>query len=191
MTNNEVSEAEEKKLVREGRRHGDPEWEGLGICDYVTKPRIRAAITGKTPEGDSIQGDYKFADEFPMADGFEENAVFFDLTYLDPEAVELGCAFDEIAPLLWLRAGGRGPIIRNECPGFALADTYGVLFDYSYVREFVDAAKKAQSLSCVFVVTDDEGRYASVKAELPHLNVVRLYESYLRSFKISAEDAMR
>ena len=191
VTNNEVSEAEEKKLVREGRRHGDPEWEGLGICDYVTKPRIRAAITGKTPEGDSIQGDYKFADEFPMADGFEENAVFFDLTYLDPEAVELGCAFDEIAPLLWLRAGGRGPIIRNECPGFALADTYGVLFDYSYVREFVDAAKKAQSLSCVFVVTDDEGRYASVKAELPHLNVVRLYESYLRSFKISAEDAMR
>lgn len=33
-----------------------------------------------------------------MADGFEENAVFFDLTYEDPDAVELGVAFEEIAP---------------------------------------------------------------------------------------------
>ena len=32
-----------------------------------------------------------------MADGFEENAVFFDLTYEDPDAVELGVAFEAVS----------------------------------------------------------------------------------------------
>ena len=45
---------------------------------------IEAAVTGRTPDGDPIKGDYKFTDEFPMADGFEENVEFFTLTYEAP-----------------------------------------------------------------------------------------------------------
>lgn len=191
VTNNEVSEDESKKLTKRGLRQGDPEWEALGICQYVTKPRVTAAITGKTPEGDSIKGDYKFTDEFPMANGFEENAVFFDLTYEDPDAVELGVAFEEIAPLLWLRAGSRGSIIKHEQPGFAMADAYAVLFDFASVGAFIDAVKQNASIGCAYVITDDTARYASVKAQLPGLDVVRLYENYLQSFKIAAEDAVR
>lgn len=191
VTNNEVSEDESKKLTKRGLRQGDPEWEALGICQYVTKPRVTAAITGKTPEGDSIKGDYKFTDEFPMADGFEENAVFFDLTYEDPDAVELGVAFEEIAPLLWLRAGSRGSIIKHEQPGFAMADAYAVLFDFASVGAFIDAVKQNAGIGCAYVITDDTARYASVKAQLPGLDVVRLYENYLQSFKIAAEDAVR
>lgn len=191
VTNNEVSEDESKKLTKRGLRQGDPEWEALGICQYVTKPRVTAAITGKTPEGDSIKGDYKFTDEFPMADGFEENAVFFDLTYEDPDAVELGVAFEEIAPLLWLRAGSRGSIIKHEQPGFAMADAYAVLFDFASVGAFIDAVKQNANIGCAYVITDDTARYASVKAQLPGLDVVRLYENYLQSFKIAAEDAVR
>ena len=191
VTNNEVSEDESKKLTKRGLRQGDPEWEALGICQYVTKPRVTAAITGKTPEGDPIKGDYKFTDEFPMADGFEENAVFFDLTYEDPDAVELGVAFEEIAPLLWLRAGSRGSIIKHEQPGFAMADAYAVLFDFASVGAFIDAVKQNASIGCAYVITDDTARYASVKAQLPGVDVVRLYENYLQSFKIAAEDAVR
>ena len=191
ITNNEVSEDETKKLIKRGLRQGDPDWEALGICRYITKPRVTAAITGKTPEGDSIKGDYKFTDEFPMADGFEENAVFFDLTYEDPDAVELGVAFEEVAPLLWLRAGSRGSIIKHEQPGFAMADAYAVLFDFASVGAFIDAVKQNASIGCAYVITDDTARYASVKAQLPGLDVVRLYENYLQSFKIAAEDAVR
>ncbi len=191
ITNNEVSEDETKKLIKRGLRQGDPDWEALGICRYITKPRVTAAITGKTPEGDPIKGDYKFTDEFPMADGFEENAVFFDLTYEDPDAVELGVAFEEIAPLLWLRAGSRGGIIKHEQPGFAMADAYAVLFDFASVGAFIDAVKQNASIGCAYVITDDTARYASVKAQLPGLDVVRLYENYLQSFKIAAEDAVR
>jgi adenine-specific DNA-methyltransferase len=84
VTNNEVAADEQKALREQGLRPGDTEWEKHGICDYITKPRVAAAITGKTPDGEPIKGDYKFTDEFPMADGFEENAEFFTLTYETP-----------------------------------------------------------------------------------------------------------
>lgn len=191
VTNNEVSDEEAKRLTKQGHRQGDTEWESLGICEYITKPRVTAAITGRTPNGDPIKGDYKFTDEFPMADGFEENAIFYDLTYQDPEAVELGCAFEEIAPLLWLRAGARGAVIEHEQRGFAIAESYAILFDYSHYRDFVEAVKSASGIVIAYVVTDDERRFASVQAELPGVEVVRLYESYLQSFQIAAEGAVK
>ncbi|WP_146603672.1 DNA methyltransferase [Cereibacter changlensis] len=82
VTNNEVAADEQAALRKAGLREGDPDWEKWGICDYITKPRIAAAITGKTPDGEEIGGDYKFTDEFPIAEGFEENAEFFTLTWL-------------------------------------------------------------------------------------------------------------
>ena len=196
ITNNEVSEEEAKEMTKRNLRHGDAEWESQGICQLITVPRITAAITGLDPDGKPIAGEYKvkdvdIVDEFPMAEGFEENAVFFDLTYQNPDAVELGAAFKEVAPLLWLRAGARGSMIDHEEPGYAIADSYAVLFDYSYVREFVPAVLSMPNISCAFIVTDDSSRFASVKAELGGMECVRLYESYLRSFRIAAEDAAR
>jgi adenine-specific DNA-methyltransferase len=110
VTNNEVSVDEAKELRNRRLRPGDPEWEALGIFEHITRPRVTAAITGKTPDGEPMAGDYKFTDEFPMADGFEENVAFLELRYLDADDIDLGLAFDDIAPLLWLRAGGQGPI---------------------------------------------------------------------------------
>ena len=41
-------------------RPGDAEWEKLGIFEHITRPRITSAITGRTPEGEPLKGDYKF-----------------------------------------------------------------------------------------------------------------------------------
>lgn len=191
ITNNEVSEQEAKKLTKQGLRQGDPDWEVLGICEYITKPRVTAAITGKTPDGDPIKGDYKFTDEFPMADGFEENAIFFDLTYQEPDAVELGAAFAEVAPLLWLQAGARGNIIEQEQRGYAIADSYAILFDYPAVGDFIEAVRASRGVKYVYIVTDDQARHAALHRELgAGYDVVQLYESYLQSFKIAAEGAV-
>jgi adenine-specific DNA-methyltransferase len=62
VTNNEVGAEEQADLRAQGLRAGDPEWERWGICDYITKPRIAAAITGTTPEGAAIKGDYKYTE---------------------------------------------------------------------------------------------------------------------------------
>lgn len=187
VTNNEISADEEKRLRKAGHRRGDPEWEALGICEHITKPRIRAAITGRTPDGTPIEGDYRFTDEFPMADGFEENAEFFELTYEDPERVRLDMAFSAVAPLLWMRAGCQGPRIDVPSDTYELTDFYGVLFNVDAANEFLAEAAKRPDLRVVYVVTDEEKQYQLVAGRLPaEVEVVQLYEAYLTTFEINS-----
>jgi adenine-specific DNA-methyltransferase len=190
VTNNEVGAEEEKALREKGLRPGDPDWEKLGICDYITKPRVEAAITGKTPDGEPIKGDYKFTDEFPMADGFEENAAFFTLTYETPIAVNYQTAFARIAPLLWLRAGSLGRQI-EKLPrnGWDVAGTYGLLVDLDKAGEFLKAARKGEGLRVVYIVTDDDRRFQALARRLPEgVEPIRLYESYLTNFAFANGD---
>lgn len=186
VTNNEVSAEEQKGLRKKGLRPGDPEWEQWGICDYVTKPRVTAAITGRTPAGDPIKGDYKFTDEFPMGDGFEESAAFFTLTYESPLMVRQDLAFKRIAPLLWMRAGSRGRLIMEvPAQGWDVAEAYGVLTKVDRAAPFAEAVAEA-GVGTVYVVTDDERRYQAVCALVPEdVTPVRLYESYLTNFEIN------
>jgi len=134
VTNNEVSADEQKALREQGHRPGDPTWEGLGICEYITRPRITAAVTGVTPCGEPIDGEYKFSDEFAMAEGFEENVEFFTMTYEAPRAVAHHRSFEAVSPLLWLKAGARGRRIETPTDEFAVADTYAALFDTDHSR---------------------------------------------------------
>lgn len=188
VTNNEVSADEQTRLRREGLRAGDPDWERLGICDFITKPRITAAITGDTPDGQSLTGEYKFNDEFPMSEGFEENAVFFTLTYEGPLSVAHHRAYARIAPMLWLRAGARGPIITEiGDKGWDLTDVYGVLDDLDAASRFIAEVKKTPGVAMVYIVTDDDLAFQMVCRELPkHVRPVQLYESYLRNFEINS-----
>ncbi|MFI7398778.1 site-specific DNA-methyltransferase [Microbacterium sp. NPDC006705] len=187
VTNNEVSAEEQKGLRKKGLRPGDPEWERWGICDYITKPRITAAITGETPAGDPVKGAYKFTDEFPMADGFEENAAFFTLTYEAPRQVRRNRAFARVAPMLWFKAGSRGRII-SSLPerGWDVAQAYGVLEDIDHAPEFLAALEADPQVGMAFIVTDSEVAFQSVARQLPeHTTAVRLYESYLHNFQIN------
>jgi adenine-specific DNA-methyltransferase len=174
VTNNEVGSNQEAKLRKAGRRDGDLEWEAEGVCEYVTKPRIRTILTGTRPDGstylETVAGNVQFA----------------TLTYEDPALVELDMAFERVAPLLWLMAGARGARI-DEIPaaGWAVAESYGVLFNLDRQDPFL-AALTGQTI--VFVVTDDEGQFQRVAAEIPpKCRAVRLYESYLRSFQLQNE----
>lgn len=190
ITNNEVSAEEQRGLRKQGYRAGDPEWECFGICDYVTKPRIKAAITGKTPEGEPVKGNYKFTDEFPISDGFEENAEFFTLTYEAKEAVNHNLAFNRIAPLLWLRAGAKGPRIENlPNEGWAVSETYGVLTEIDRATPFIEYIREVKSLRIAYIFTDDDRRFQAIARRLPKIvEPVRLYEAYLSNFSFANGD---
>lgn len=186
ITNNEVSATEQAALIKQGLRPGDPGWESLGICDYITKPRIRAAVSGVASNGQPVEGDYKFTDESPMSDGFAENVEFFTLTYENPALIEVDLAFERIAPLLWMRAGSQGRLIEAPCDTFELADTYAVLFNVDASKPFLAAIQEVAGLRVVYVVTDDETQYQAIAGQLPEgIESVRLYESYLRTFQIN------
>jgi adenine-specific DNA-methyltransferase len=194
ITNNEVGADEQKRLRGNALRPGDPGWESRGICELVTKPRIRAAITGKVPgrapatDGEPIKGEYRFTDPFPMADGFEENVEFFTLTYEAPLRVASNREFGKIAPLLWLRAGSRGRRIENISVGWDVADVYGVLADLDQTENFLKGiAARGDDIEIAFIVTDEDRLFESIAQELPEqVEPVRLYEAYLRNFEIES-----
>ena len=58
VTNNEVSEREATMLKKGGYKPGDPEWEKLGIAQYVTLPRTLCSIEGKDLYGNKLLGNY-------------------------------------------------------------------------------------------------------------------------------------
>lgn len=185
ITNNEVSLDEQKNFTKKKLRQGDEEWEAFGIANYVTWPRVKCIIEGNDVEGNPLKGNYIDTDS-PMADGFNANAIYFELIYIEPTLVSANLAFDEIAPLLWLRSGCKGPVIKSK-EGYAIGETYAVLFDYSYVNDFVNKIRDNDDIQHIFIVTDTKSRYRSMCAEFPDRDVVQLYESYLRSFEINTE----
>ncbi len=184
VSNNEVSADEQTLLRRKRLRPGDAEWERHGICDFITKPRVEAAISGKTPAGIPIADEYKFMDRFPIADGFSENAEFFTLSYETPVGVSYQTAFARIAPLLWLRAGSIGRRIDGlPAVGWDVAESYGLLVDLDVATDFLKAVRKSKALRVVYVVTDDERQFQALSRRLPGgVEAVRLYESYLTNF---------
>jgi adenine-specific DNA-methyltransferase len=73
VTNNEVSEDEEKILIEKGYKKGDNKWESLGIAQYVTWPRTVCSIEGKDINGNNLSGDYGVEVETFVLD--EDSAV--------------------------------------------------------------------------------------------------------------------
>src|SRR3546814_10219325 len=55
VTNNEVAAEEQNALRLAALRPGDADWEKWGICDYITKPRIAAAISGERADGGLVE----------------------------------------------------------------------------------------------------------------------------------------
>ncbi|OBG96917.1 DNA methyltransferase [Mycobacterium sp. E3251] len=187
VTNNEVAADQQATLRADGLRPGDADWERWGICDHITRPRIGAAITGRTPDGERIAGDYKFKDEFPMADGFEENAEFFILTYEAPLRVASDREFGKIASLLWMRAGAQGRRIEDISAGWDVADTYGVLGDLDCTEDFLKSIAANENVTLAYIVTDEDRLFESIAQELPErVAPVRLYAAYLRNFEIES-----
>lgn len=186
ITNNEIgSDVEKEFITKKKLRPTDAEWQKYGIAKYITWERVKAALTGINTMGEPIKGDYKFTEEFPMSEGFKENAIFFDLKYEDGKAIRLNMAFKEIAPLLWMKAGSKGRIIQDISPkGYDVSEQYAILFDYMAVNQFIKEIKDSD-IKVAYIVTDSESLYQQVYRQLPRgIEPVRLYENYLTSFAI-------
>ena len=189
VTNNEVSATEEKRFTEDGLRPSDEEWEKHGIAYYVTWSRTKCTIEGVNVKDEPLKGNY-IGSDIPMADGFKSNAIFCELTYESAWPIRLDNAFDAIAPILWMQAGCKGPIIRRIGKSYLTTDHYGVLFDYNQASKFCEKVKNTPSIKTVFVVTDDQRRYSNICKRIPENDVHRLYETYLRTFEIGGEGGL-
>lgn len=189
ITNNEVSEAESKILESQGYKPGDEEWEKLGIARYVTWPRTVCSIEGHDINGNPLSGDYTDF-EIPMSEGFESNAAFFKLSFLDKTAVALGRQFRELLPVLWMKGGavGKCPALENDdLPNMLILpqNKMAVLVDEIYYSEFDAELSQHPEIQTVFIVTDSETAYRSMIRTYDGKDCYQLYRDYLDNFRIN------
>jgi adenine-specific DNA-methyltransferase len=185
VTNNEAGSKQARELRKAGHHPGDPEWEQLGVFEYVTRPRVSTVVTGKRPDGSVY------------SEGIEANVEFFRMSYLDPGMVRRGREFQSIAPLLWLESGATGERTDEEpAAGWTLTDHYGILFTVEAMAPFTAAVAAAaladRAPRVVFIITDSPTEFQAAAERLPvGIDTVRLYESYLSNYTINIHGGAR
>jgi adenine-specific DNA-methyltransferase len=187
VTNNEIGEKNEEQMKKSGYVASDPEWQQLGIFNYITMPRIINAVNGSDSDGTELTGEYKFTDSSPYSIGFEENIKFLTLDYLDNDNVIRNKSFKSISTILWMISGSVGSVIEEVSETFELQPEgrYGILFDITHWQEFVDAVKEVPTMTHVFIITDSKVQYQQIVKHLPtNICATMLYEDYLRNFQI-------
>lgn len=190
VTNNAVDAATDDRLSEAGLLPGDPNYESEGIFLSITKPRIEAAVSGMSPNGEPYPQTrrFRYVGGGYWAAGLKENVEFFDLEYLNRDTVARGKAFEAIAPLLWMKAGATGQRVDVDNGSWSVPDgaVYGVLFNTNAWGPFAEAVRSRPDLRHVFVVTDSLAVFQQVVAELPpDLPSTMLYEDYLSNFEIN------
>lgn len=189
VTNNELSDREEENFIKRGVSPGSDEWESRGIARFFTFPRIKAAITGIDTQGKPIKGDYRFTEEFPMSEGFKTNAAYFKLGFLDKTSVALGRQFKEMIPVLWMKAGSIGPCpnVDDSIPDMLILPENGfaVLNNENAFADFEQKLSAYPEIQTVYLVTDYEVNYRSMKKALNVETTYQLYRDYLDNFRIN------
>lgn len=189
VTNNEVSDVEEKALRSKGYKQEDPEWLKLGIARYITWPRTVCTIKGRNINGNPIKGVY-YGSEQPMADGFKANAVFFKLGFLDKTRVSLGMQFKELLSILWMKAGaiGKCPTIDAGVPDMLIlpVNKMAILNDENRFGAFAEKLAQHPEIEVVYLVTDYESSFVSMTQALEGKITYQLYRDYLDNFRINA-----
>ena len=191
VTNNEVSEEEAKTLTKQGYKIGDPEWEALGVANYVTWPRTTCSIQGKNLKGEPLKGEYlNTPDKMPMANGFVANAIFFKLGFLDKTLVSLGRQFKEMLPLLWMKAGAKGQCPKMDADGVPTMlvlpeNKFAILTDETAFADFAKQVNAEKNIETIFIVTDSETSYHDMIAQLKCKYTFQLYRDYLDNFRIN------
>lgn len=188
VTNNAVSESEEKMLKEKGLKPGDDEWEALGIAHYITWPRTVCSISGHDLNGEPLKGNYANIDR-PLCEGLDANAAFFKLGFLDKNAVALGRQLKELIPILWMKAGSYGvcPELDEVNKNMVIYPNnhFAVLINERYFAEFEEIVNQYPEIDTLYFVTDSDAGYREMISGYQHLTTVQLYKDYLDNFRIN------
>lgn len=172
---------------------------GVEVDDYVVdeESMVVSKATGKPIKNKIYKKTkrqmYPKLAEMKMSDGFKANAAFFKLGFLNPGAVALGRKFEELLPVLWMKAGAHG-----ECPKYSPSDKergyvvwpqnkMAVLFDEGSFAKFSREIRDTPQVETIFVVTDYEPSYRAVVEAFSKHQVFSLYGDYLTSFRVNVK----
>jgi adenine-specific DNA-methyltransferase len=189
VTNNEVDAKLAARLEKKGIDPGSAEYEKQGICAAVTWPRVETVLTGRRRDKSKLPGRY--LDGTVMSEGFQENAQYLKLDFLDPSDVGRGEKYEAILPILWMMAGASGDLELSKGSGkyhFPKGCPFCVLLREDHFKEFAAKLKERPDISHVFLVTDSVEAFYEMGGHIGKgKRCVQLYKSYLDNFKINME----
>jgi adenine-specific DNA-methyltransferase len=156
---------------------------------YIVMPEGKAFKAVKEKVIESLPPLYRDVDEkIPLAKGLEENLQYFKLGFLDPVNVELGREFSSLLPFLWMMSGMKGTLpTTNLSDKYCIPDgcSFAVLIEEVYFKEFLEELQKKKDINYVFLITDSEEAFFTMKQEFSHKKVIHLYKHYLDNFCIN------
>lgn len=129
--------------------------------------------------------------EMKISDGFQTNANYFKLGFLDKTSVALGRQLKELLSVLWMKAGsiGKCPELNNDTiPDYLIfPDNHmAILIKESYFQQFKVELANHETISTVYLVTDSENGFSKMNLQLsPGLKTYQLYRDYLDNFRIN------
>lgn len=128
--------------------------------------------------------------EIKKAGGFQANAAFFKLGFLDKTKVSLGMQFKELLSTLWMKAGaiGKCPVIDASVPDMLILpnNKMAILNDENQFGEFAEQLTQHPEIDVVYLVTDYESSFVSMTQALDGKTTYQLYKDYLDNFRINA-----
>lgn len=128
----------------------------------------------------------------PMSEGFKANVKYFKLGFLDKNAVELHRQFEELLPMLWMKAGARGdcPQLRdNVIPDYMICEQnrMAILVNDTCYADFHNLLKGREDIETIYFVEDADFTYQSMIKPFYWAKTYQLYRDYLDNFTINYE----
>jgi len=161
VTNNAVSDPDERELVVASKTPGDRSWEAKGICQAITYPRCKAAITGKRSDGKTdVSGDY-------LLSRTGEKEVPRDIRPLEFVSVK-ELARLRVREALAVVVGFTKSKVKKDEP-FLLAEgeTVAVLLEPDHLDAFIEqGAELAESIETVYLPFRSGAAFKQAKAYL-------------------------
>ena len=163
VTNNEVGAEEQKTLREQGLRPGDADWERQGICDYITKPRVQAAISGKTPDGEPIEGDYQFGQNVEK----EKPRTFKQVGFTESSMFDSATKKKQFVALV---NGLPQTLVKEPCPFIVSEEhTSSILFNTQHAEDWLEALEGQEHITDFYIVTPVKGTFDMLKNQVAEL----------------------
>ena len=156
---------------------------------YVVTTSNKAFNTAKRELDELPERTKTIPVTFPMSDGFDANAAFYKLTFLDKEAVSLGTQLDKLLSILWMKAGAHGVCPTHVEGEYAVfpENRMAILIDEYGFDELKKELEQHLEIDTVYIIDDSEDNYRALAAQLKVKNTYQLYRDYLDNFKINIE----
>lgn len=158
VTNNEVSEEENRTLTAQGFQPGQDEWEQHGICRSVTWPRSKFTMLGRRDDGTLLTGDYLTGKQVTR----EKPRTIRQLGFAEGRNLPLAQR-KQVAALL----PGVTQSKIDDGPWFLDDDVaVSVLWDVRHAPAWLEALSEAAHVNDLCVVTTESRSFNALKAQI-------------------------